>query len=187
MAVARRAYNARQVATRARTMSRDSRAAWRAHSGVTLVELVAVIAIAGLLAVFAASRFFQARPFAERGFADESRAVIAYAHKLAIASGCDIRVVFSGAGYSVERWPACVPADHSAATSPVSAPGGGALAAAAPDSVAVSAIDVFFDKLGRPRRPDAAAALLTNRAALRISVGQLDLQIEPETGFVRLL
>lgn len=53
--------------------------------GFTLVELVMVMIIVGILAVFAAPRFLDADIFKSRGFADQVQASLRYAQKVAIA------------------------------------------------------------------------------------------------------
>ena len=57
----------------------------RNQHGFTLVELVMVMIIVGILAVFAAPRFFDADIFKSRGFADQVQASLRYAQKVAIA------------------------------------------------------------------------------------------------------
>ena len=53
--------------------------------GFTLVELIMTVVIVGILAVFAAPRFFGADIFKSRGFADQVQASLRYAQKIAIA------------------------------------------------------------------------------------------------------
>jgi len=156
----------------------------RSAAGWTLIELVVVLIIAGILAVLAGPRFFATSPFAARGFAGEARAAIAYAHKLAVASGCDVRVHFDAGGYSLGRWADCVPADHAGTTTPVDRPGGGPFSAAPPSGVGVSALEFYFDRIGRPRRADSGAAPITDPAELTLMVGDSIIRIEPETGYV---
>lgn len=157
------------------------------RDGFTLVELVTVIVILGVLALVAVPRFFAVGDFQERGFAEDATAAVRYAHKLALASGCDVRVAFTAAGYALGQWPDCVPADHASATVPVVRPGGGAFEAASPAGVALSPALFFFDRVGRPRRADAGAALIADPAELAVTIGPRTLQVEPETGFARLL
>ena len=62
-----------------------------AARGFTLIELVAVLVLAGLLATFAVNRFFQRDTFDARGFADQVTNIVRYGQKLAVAQN---RAVF---------------------------------------------------------------------------------------------
>ena len=67
---------------------------FRAVRGFTLVELVMVIVLVGVLAVFVAPRLSNA-DFHARGFHDENLALLRYAQKAAIAQRRTVCVVFS--------------------------------------------------------------------------------------------
>lgn len=55
------------------------------HSGFTMVELVVVVFIVGVLAAVAAPRFFGKQAYSDRGFYDQTLAIMRYAQKSAIA------------------------------------------------------------------------------------------------------
>ncbi|MBK9442637.1 MAG: type II secretion system protein [Comamonadaceae bacterium] len=57
----------------------------RSQNGFTLVELIMVIVMMGVLAVFAAPRLFDSTDFYARGFHDETLALLRYAQKAAVA------------------------------------------------------------------------------------------------------
>ena len=67
----------------------------RRERGFTLIELIMVIVILGVLAVFAAPRIFNNADFYARGFHDETLALLRYAQKAAIAQRRTVCVAFS--------------------------------------------------------------------------------------------
>jgi len=69
--------------------------------GFTLVELIGVIAIAGILAAVAAPRFFSANTFASRGYFDAASGFLRYAQKLAIARHGGVTVQIDSAGLAL--------------------------------------------------------------------------------------
>ena len=62
--------------------------------GFTLIELIMVIVILGVLAVYAAPRMFDNKDFYARGFHDEALAYLRYAQKTAIAQRRTVCVTF---------------------------------------------------------------------------------------------
>lgn len=62
--------------------------------GFTLTELIMVIVVLGILAVFAAPRIFNTGDFYARGFHDETLALLRYAQKSAIAQRRTVCVTF---------------------------------------------------------------------------------------------
>ena len=71
-----------------------SRAGWR-QRGFTLIELIMVMVMLGVLAVFAAPRIFNSDDFYARGFHDETLGLLRYAQKAAIAQRRTVCVVFA--------------------------------------------------------------------------------------------
>lgn len=71
--------------------------------GFTLVELVVVLVIVGALAAVSAPMFFSADVFRERGFYDETVSAVRYAQKLAVATGCTVRVNVTATGFTLFR------------------------------------------------------------------------------------
>src|SRR6187399_410119 len=85
-----------------RLMKRSVRSRNRS-AGFTLVELIVVIVILGILAAVAVPRFFSDRTFLERGYYEELAAALRYAQKLAVASGCPVRMSIDAAGYEARQ------------------------------------------------------------------------------------
>lgn len=64
------------------------------QSGFTMVELISVMVIVGILAAFAAPRFFNRADFDARSFYDQTLAILRYAQKSAIAQRRTVCVTF---------------------------------------------------------------------------------------------
>ena len=62
------------------------------------MELVTVIVIIGILSVAALPRFFNQSAFDARGFSDETKSLLRYAQKTAVAQRRTVCVVFGAAG-----------------------------------------------------------------------------------------
>ena len=116
--------------------------------GYTVVELVLVIAILGIMMGFAVPRFFDNSLFAARGYADELAAALRYAQKVAVASGCRVRIAIDASGYALAQQAAsgggCDPDDASWST-PVRA-ADGALAAGSTPSTGMPAFTKYCSR-----------------------------------------
>lgn len=154
----------------------------RAHSrqaGLTIVELVLVIVIIAVLGALAGPRFFDRSAFDERAYAEELASALRYAQKVAVGSGCRVRVTVTGGGYALAQQAPqgghCDPADSTFPVA-VTLAGGQPAAGTAPSGVTVAPTGaVVFDALGR-----------TNLAAdVTASVGAFTLTVEADSGLVR--
>jgi MSHA pilin protein MshC len=74
--------------------------------GFTLIELIMVIVMLGVLAVFAAPRMFNTGDFTQRGFHDETMSLLRYAQKTAIAQRRTVCVKFNPKGVSLSMFAA---------------------------------------------------------------------------------
>lgn len=71
------------------------------HShGFSLIELITVIILIGVLSTFALGKL-DFDGFTNRAFYDEFRSALRYAQKLAVSSGCPVRVEISAYSYAL--------------------------------------------------------------------------------------
>ncbi|OQW86358.1 MAG: hypothetical protein BWK72_17880 [Rhodoferax ferrireducens] len=71
------------------------------QTGFTLIELIMVIVILGVLAVFAAPRILNTGDFNARGFHDETLSLLRYAQKTAIAQRRTVCVALNATGVTL--------------------------------------------------------------------------------------
>lgn len=153
---------------------------FRTHAGAgfTTVELVLVIVIIGILGAVAGPRFFNNSVFDERAYYDELASSVRYAQKVAVASGCRVRVSLTANTYELRQQAAlgghCDPADVTFPV-PVLLPSGQTVSGAAPSGItAAPPVVIVYDAVGR-----------TNLAADQVvNVGSWSLLIEAESGLV---
>lgn len=153
--------------------------------GFTLVELVVTLVIIGALATVGAPLFFSAQSFEQSGFFNETVSAVRYAQKLAIASGCTVRVNVSGTGYSLLRaanQATCNTAPFATAITDPSDPGR-TFSRSAPSGTTVTAADFTYDPLGR------AVSVATPSQTITVSgpSGSRQFRIWAETGLVEVL
>lgn len=146
-------------------------------SGFTLIELIMVIVLLGALSIFVVPRFFQKSTFDSLAFEQELKTAIRFAHKLSIASGCEVQVALTANSYAL-YFPdsSCNPPDAFGAN-PVNHPlQAGSYAGAAPSGVTISGFgNFYFNDVGAP---SAAGGITVDPGARLITV-------MPLTGYVR--
>jgi len=151
--------------------------------GFTLVEMVVVIVILGILAAVAVPRIIGRGAFDELGFADQVRASIRYAQKIAIAERREICLVFTANSVALQRTVApAIPGSACDPANPVNLPGSSApyIVAAAPITgigLASAPAGFGFDGMGRPV-PNAAASVTVTGQGVRV------ITVAAETGYV---
>jgi MSHA pilin protein MshC len=108
----------------------------RLEPGFTLIELVVIMLIIGVLAVFATGRFTDQDVFEGRGYHDELVAALRFARSYATASECNVQVAVGASSYAIHLASACVSGAYTVA---LARPDGGPFAATAPSGVSVTA------------------------------------------------
>lgn len=151
-----------------------------AHSrrGYTVVEVLLVVVILAIVASVAGPRFFDNTAFDERAYYDEVVSALRYAQKVAIASGCNVRVSVTASTYSLSQQAAqaghCNPNDVSYSTA-VFLSTGEAVTGSAPASVsAIPAVTFVYNSLGQ-------TSLAANQT---LSIGAHVATIQAESGLV---
>lgn len=145
----------------------------RPARGFTVVELVVVISLMGVLSALAMPRLLDRGGLAERGAADELRAVLRSARQLAIVQGREVCLVVGAARASAVY----VSGGACDTARPVPAPAGaGALAVDAPAGLAFGGdAQVRFSARGH----------LVPMVDRRVTLGTRQVRIERSTGAAR--
>ncbi|MNZ52972.1 hypothetical protein D3C78_708370 [compost metagenome] len=153
------------------------------HSrGFTLVELILVIVVIGILAAVVGPRFFDRAVFDERMYAEEVRASLRHAQKLALASGCRVQVRFASDG-SHQLWRDANCAAGSGAAADYSAAVGEAVPA--PATPALNGFPLAFGALGQPLGGVSGSHCGRSGQVASVTLGAHCLSIEAETGLIR--
>jgi MSHA pilin protein MshC len=150
------------------------------HRGYTLVELVVVMAVTGILAVYIAPRFWNQQSFSDRGYADELAAALRVTQKAAVISGCPAELILQANSYSAAQQAAsgntCNQADTSWST-PLIGADGAAIQDTAPTNTSASPTGTFlFDTQGR----------LTSSPGTTLTVGTHTITLDPGTGLIQV-
>lgn len=130
------------------------------RSGFTLVELIVVIVIIGILGAIGAARFMDRLGFDTAGFAEQTRAMLRFSQKLAVAQNRPVYAQLSGSTIGL-CFATTVPCPVASRVPAIGANGGatacgtGWYCEAAPGTIAyalvpVSATVVCFNALGQP-------------------------------------
>lgn len=137
------------------------------NAGFTLFELVIVILLVGILAVFAAPKL-NLSTFRETGFYQQALSAIRYAQKQAVSSGCTVNVTIN----STQCLLSLTGVPGSCPVTSLTNPATGSTNFCTNSTAAGSPTANFtFDNIGRPS------------AAQNISFGSKNIIVEAETGY----
>lgn len=151
--------------------------------GFTLIELIIVVVMLGVLAVFAAPRILGTGDIYARGFHDETLGYLRYAQKTAIAQRRTVCVAFgAGATGSVTLTIATAAATNSCASA-LTGPRGSAAVLTARSGVqfATTPTNFNFDGLGQPITAAGAAQATQTFQVTGVSKS---ITVETATGYV---
>jgi len=153
----------------------------RPQRGFTLIELVMVLVLLGILAVYAVPRMINTGDFYARGFHDQSLAYLRYAQKTAIAQRRTVCVTLSSSGISLSM-ASTAGSNTCAATLP--GPNGEAALSARSGVAFSSTLSNFnFDALGQPVTTAATPAQAATQV-LQVANVSRSITIEAGTGYV---
>lgn len=154
--------------------------------GFTLVELTVTLVIIGALAAASAPIFFTRDTFEARGFFEDVMASVRYAQKLAVATGCTVRVEITGNTLTLQRGaggpPACNTPPY---TGDVVDPAGRPTFSRAPragSGITMTSVNFTFSPLGAASLGSDTTIDVTSSAA-----GTQQFRIWRVTGFVERL
>ena len=150
----------------------------RPSKGYTIVEVLLVVVILAIIGTLAGPRFFDNAAFDERAYYDELVSALRYAQKIAVASGCPVRVSIAPTSYVLSQQSSvgghCNPADASFPVA-VLLPTGESVSGTAPGAVTTSpAITIVYNALGQTNLPGSQS----------IAVGSRLLQVQADSGLV---
>jgi MSHA pilin protein MshC len=140
--------------------------------GFTLIELIMVIVILGVLAVFAAPRIINSDDFNARGFHDETLSLLRFAQKTAVAQRRTVCVTLADAGVSMYMDTSTPPdgaCDASPAVALPNTPRGGKGLTAKVDGTVVTAFQ--FTSLGSTNQAANVDITITNSSAITVETG----------------
>ncbi|MDE2417237.1 MAG: prepilin-type N-terminal cleavage/methylation domain-containing protein [Burkholderiales bacterium] len=153
------------------------------EAGFTLIELIMVVVMLGVLAVFAAPRILNTGDYYARGFHDETQAYLRYAQKTAIAQRRTVCVTFTSSSVALAIASAPATSNCSAAATLKGPKGESPAIATARSGVTFSSppTSFNFDGLGQPI---TAAGNAQATQTIQVSGVSQSITVETATGYV---
>ena len=153
--------------------------------GFTMIELVMVLILLGVLAVFAAPRFLATSDIQARGLHDETLAYLRYAHKSAIAQRRTVCVTFTGTTGAVLTVAALATATSCTGNlvgprgeSPATVSASGTVAYSGPPG------NFNFNGLGQPINNAGVVLVAADLPPIQVSGASNSITVEAGTGYV---
>jgi MSHA pilin protein MshC len=147
--------------------------------GYTLVELVVVMAVAGILAAYIAPRFWNQQSFSDRGYVDELAAALRATQKAAVITGCPAQLTLAAGAYAAAQQATagntCNPADTSWSTQLLGADGS-PIQDSAPANTTASPGVFQFDSQGRLSSGPAMITVGTHTITIVAGTGLVQVQ-----------
>ncbi len=153
--------------------------------GFTLIELVMVVVILGVLAVFAAPRLLRPSDFYVQGFHDETLAYLRFAQKTAVAQRRTVCVMFAASSVTLTIATAAATFTCPAA-GPLTGPKGEVpviLAAKSGIAYVTPPSNFNFDGLGQPITTGGTGAAQATQT-FQVSGASKTITVETATGYV---
>lgn len=154
----------------------------RVHQrGFTLIELIMVIVLLGVLAVFAAPRIFSSDDFNARGFHDETLAFLRYAQKTAIAQRRTVCVAFTTNSGTLNMASTAATTTCNTALRGPKGNSPGTITASTGVTYSSTPTDFNFDGLGQPI---TASGVAMATQTIQVSKAAKSITVETATGYV---
>lgn len=149
--------------------------------GFTLIELVMVIVMLGVLAIYAAPRMFNSGDFYARGFHDETLAFLRYAQKTAIAQRRTVCVAFTTNSATLNMASAAATTTCNTALQGPKGDSPATITARTGVTYSSTPTDFNFDGLGQPIT-SLGASVATQ--TIQVSNAAKSITVETATGYV---
>lgn len=152
--------------------------------GFTLIELIMVIVLLGVLAVFAGPKLISSADFGARGFHDQTLAYLRYAQKTAVAQRRTVCVTSTTTTLSLSI--ASTAGSNTCGTAMRGPRGESPALLTAPGSATYSTQpgSFNFDGLGQPVNTSTPAVALATAKSIQVSGASGTITVESITGYV---
>lgn len=149
--------------------------------GFTLIELVMVIVMLGVLAIYAAPRMFNSGDFYARGFHDETLAFLRYAQKTAIAQRRTVCVAFTTNSATLNMASAAATTTCNTALQGPKGDSPATITARTGVTYSSTPTDFNFDGLGQPI---TSLGVAMAKQTIQVSNAAKSITVQAATGYV---